>query len=405
VAAVRESFDVVVVGGGPCGSFSALAAARRGADVSVIEEHMEIGVPSHCAGHISAHGLKTLGLDIPSDLIENKIRIANFHSPSGRTLRVECEKPVTFVIDRVLFDQYLAELATRAGVSFIRGVCAESFLTDSGQIRGITVRGERRSHVEAKVVIDAEGIHAGLLKKANLPNPREEAMVIGAQGYSARVSDVEPESVEVYLGSSYAPGFFAWIIPRKDGSAKVGLAANRGNPRILLEHFATAHPIASRKISEPLADISFHPIPLGGPSPRTYASGLLVVGDAASQVKPTTGGGIIFGLTCSRVAGGIAADSVAVGDCSSHALSRYQESWIDILGKEFAIGRLTRRILSGLSDSALDRIFWIGKEFRVENSIGCVSEIDFEERILRDSLRKPNVALALLCSLFSCLLP
>jgi len=402
---MRESFDITVVGAGPCGSYSALVAAKKGAEVSVIEEHMEVGLPSHCAGHVSAHGLKALGIDVPSDLIENKIRIANFHSPFGRTLRVECEKPVTYVIDRVLFDQYLAELATRAGVSYLRGVCAESLLTDSSHVRGISVRGERQSQVEAKVVIDAEGVHAGLLKKANLPSPRKDAIVIGVQGYSSRVSDIEPESVEVYLGSSYAPGFFAWIIPRKDGSAKVGLAANRGNPRILLEHFVTEHPIASRKILEPLTDISFHPIPLGGPSPRTYASGLLVVGDAASQVKPTTGGGIVFGLTCSRVAGDIAADSVAVGDRSSRVLSKYQESWRELLGNEFAIGRLTRRILSGLSDGALDRIFRIGKRFHVESSIGYVSEIDFEERILRHSLRKPNVALALACSLLSCLLP
>jgi len=402
---MRESVDIAVVGAGPCGSYSALVAAKKGAEVSVVEEDMQVGLPSHCAGHVSAHGLKTLGIDIPSDLIENEIRIANFHSPFGRTLRVECEKPVTYVIDRVLFDQYLAELATCAGVSYHRGVHAESLLTDLSHVKGISVREERQSQVEAKVVIDAEGAHAGLLKKANLPSPRKEAIVIGVQGYSARVSDVEPRSVEVYLGSSYAPGFFAWIIPRKDGSAKVGLAANRGNPRTLLEHFVTKHPIASRKILEPLTDISFHPIPLGGPSPRTYASGLLVVGDAASQVKPTTGGGIVFGLTCSRVAGDIAAESVAVGDCSLRVLSKYQESWRELLGKEFAIGRLTRRILSGLSDGALDRIFRIGKKFHVESSIGYVSEIDFEERILRHSLRKPNVALALACSLLSCLLP
>jgi len=402
---MRESVDIAVVGAGPCGSYSALVAARRGADVSVIEEHMELGVPSHCAGHVSAHGLKTLGLDIPSDLIENEIRIANFHSPFGRTLRVECKKPVSYVIDRVLFDQYLAELAARAGVSYLMGARAESLLVDASHVRGISVRGERQSQVEAKVVINAEGVHAGLLKKANLPSPRKEAIVIGVQGYSARVSDVEPESVEVYLGGSYAPGFFAWIIPRNDGSAKVGLAANRGNPRTLLEHFVTKHPIASRKILEPLTDVSLHPIPLGGPSLRTYASGLLVVGDAASQVKPTTGGGIVFGLTCSRVAADLAAESVAVGDCSSQVLSRYQESWREMLGREFTIGRLTRRILSSLSDSALDRIFRIGNKFHVENSIGCVSEIDFEERILRDSLRKPNVALALVCSLLSCLLP
>ncbi len=402
---MRESFDVAVVGAGPCGSFSALAAAKRGANVSVIEEHMEVGVPSHCAGHISIHGLKNLGLEIPTDLVENEIRIANFHSPSGKTLRVEYAKPVTYVVNRTLFDRYLAELATRAGVSYLKGIRAESLWIDSSRIRGISARGEKQLQVEAKVSIDAEGVHAGLLKKAHLPIPRKEATVIGAHGYSARVTDIEPESVEVYLGSSYAPGFFAWIIPRQDGSAKIGLAANRGNPRVLLEYFVTRHPAASRKILEAPTEVSFHPIPLGGPLPRTYADGLLVVGDAASQVKPTTGGGIVFGLTCSRIAGEIAANSVNAGDCSSRFLSKYQESWREMLGREFMIGRLTRGILSRLSDSALDRIFSIGEKFHVEGSIGHVSEIDFEEKILRTSLRRPNVALALVCSLLSCLLP
>jgi len=402
---MRESFDVTVVGAGPCGSFSALAAAKRGANVSVIEEHMEVGVPVHCAGHVSIHGLKALGLDIPVDLVENEIRTAVFHSPSGKTLRVEYGKPATYVINRALFDQYLAELATRAGVSYLKGIRAESLWVNSSHVRGIIARGERRLQVEAKVVVDAEGVRAGLLRKAHLPVPRKEASVIGAQGYCSRISDIESESVEVYLGNEYAPGFFAWVIPREDGSAKIGLAANRGNPRILLEQFVTKHPVASRKIPVPLTDVSFHPIPLGGPSPRTYADGLLVVGDAASQVKPTTGGGIVFGLTCSRIAGDIAADSVTVGDCSSTVLSTYQESWREMLGREFTIGRLTRRILSALSDNAVDRIFLIAREFHIEDSIGYVSEIDFEETILRSSLRKPNVALAFVCSLLSCLLP
>lgn len=405
MAAVRESFDVVVVGGGPCGSFSAVAAAKRGTKTSVLEEHMEVGTPSHCAGHVSIHGLKTLGLEVPRDLIENRVRIARFHSPSGKTLRIECAKPVAYVINRTLFDQYLAGLAVRAGVSYLKGVCAESLWIDSNCIRGVSARGERQLQVEAKVVIDAEGARAGLLRKAHLPTSRRETTVTGAQGYSARVSDMDSESVEVYLGNGYAPGFFAWIVPRQDGSAKIGLATNRGNPRVLLEHFVTKHPTASKKILEPLTDLSFHPIPLGGPPSRTYADGLIVVGDAASQVKPTTGGGVVFGLTCSRIAGNVAADGVESGDCSSRFLSKYQKSWREMLGREFAIGRLTRRILSNLSDSAVDRIFSIGEKFHVEDSIGYVSEIDFEARILQCSLRKPNVALAFICSLLSCLLP
>lgn len=401
---MKDKADIVVVGGGPCGSYSALVAASGGAEVLVVEEHTDVGFPSHCAGHISIHGLESLEIGVPSHIIENRIKTATFFSPSGKMLRIECEDPVTYVINRALFDRYLAELAEHAGVSYLTGVRAKSFLIDSGRVRGVSLGEERESLVEAKVVIDAEGVNAALLRKANLPYPMER-IVTGVQGYSERVSGVEPESVEVYLGRRYAPGFFAWIIPRKDGSAKVGLASNRGNPKVLLERFIADHPIASRKISKSLSSVSIHPISLGGPLRKTYSEGLIIVGDAASQVKPTTGGGVIFGLMCSRAAGETAANSVAAGDYSSRALSEYEKSWKRLLGREFMIGRATRKILSSLSDAAVDRIFQVAKGFNVENSIGSVSEVDFEERILQYCLRKPNVAIALICSLLSCLLP
>lgn len=401
---MKES-DIVVVGGGPCGSFSAMAAAKQGANVSLLEEHGEIGTPTHCAGHISIHGLRTLGLEIPNTMIENKISMAKFHSPSGKTICIDCKRPVTYVINRTLFDQYLAELSARVGVSYIYGVNVKSLWIDSNHIKGVCVDGENLSKIEAKVVIDAEGASASLLRKASLPALTRTACVTGVQGYSAMVSDVDLESVEIYVGRDYAPGFFAWIIPRQDRSAKIGLATNKGNPRVLLERFCRKHPIASKKIVGPLSDVSFHPIPLGGPPSRTYGNGLIAVGDAASQVKPTTGGGVVFGLACSRIAGNTAAEAIRTGDNSSKFLSKYQMLWKESLGEEFKMGRMTRLFLTGLSDRAVDRIFSIGRMFHVEDSIGDVSEIDFQERILQSSLTKPNVALALLCSLFSCLLP
>jgi len=400
-----QGSDIVVVGGGPCGSFSAMAAARQGIDVTVIEEHKEIGTPAHCAGHISIHGLKTLDLEIPSNMIENRISKARFYTPSGKELCIDCKRPVTYVINRILFDRYLAELSSQRGVSYLHGVDTRSLWIDSNRVKGVCVSGEKSWKVGAKVVIDAEGASADLLRKASLPTPNRTTFVTGVQGYSATVSDVDLDSVEIYLGKGYAPGFFAWIIPRRDGSAKVGLATNRGNPRTLIEHFSRKHPTASKKIMQSLSNISFHPIPLGGPPSRTYGNGLIVVGDAASQVKPTTGGGVVFGLTCSRIAGDTAAEAVLADDYSSEFLSRYQTLWRKRLGREFKIGRGTRRILSGLSDRAIDRIFSIGETFHVDDSLGDTSEIDFQGRILQSALMKPNVAFAFLCSLLVSLLP
>jgi digeranylgeranylglycerophospholipid reductase len=402
---MKEDFDIVVVGAGPCGSFSALEAAKQGAKVAVIEEHQTIGKRTHCAGHISIRGLRTLGVEPPSRMIENRIRMAKFYAPSGKTICIDCRHSVTYVVNRALFDQHLAGLAEQAGVSYLNQVHADSLLIDSNHVQGVLVKGRERARLGARIVIDAEGAGAGLLRKNPSLIPSSATYVTGAQGYSAKVRDLDDESVEIYLGRGYAPGFFAWIIPRHDGTAKIGLATNKGNPRVLLDNFAEKHPIASKKIAGPLSDTSFHPIPLSGPSSTTYGNGLLVVGDAASQVKPITGGGVVFGLTCSNIAGNVAAEAVRAGDCSSRFLSMYQRLWREELGREFWVGRRARWIMNRLSDRAIDRVFSIGKAFDVGDSLGQIGEVDFAGRVLGSSLRKPNVAFAFLCSLFSCLLP
>ena len=92
---MNEKADIIVVGGGPCGSFSAFAASRLGADVLVCEEHREIGVPKHCAGHLSINGLKRLGLSLPHAVIENEIKGAIFYSPSGKEFTIRRASPVT----------------------------------------------------------------------------------------------------------------------------------------------------------------------------------------------------------------------------------------------------------------------------------------------------------------------
>ena len=113
--------DIAVVGAGPCGCFSALVAAKSGARIAVFEEHSKVGFPMHCAGHLSLSGLKQLGLKLPSSLIENTFRSASFFSPFGKKFFVRFPSPVTCAINRTLFDQYLANIASKKRVQFFLG--------------------------------------------------------------------------------------------------------------------------------------------------------------------------------------------------------------------------------------------------------------------------------------------
>jgi len=93
------------------------------------------------------------------------------------------------------------------------------------------------------------------------------------------------------------------------------------------------------------------------PIPKTFAERLLVIGDAAGVVKPTTGGGIYYSLLTAELAAATATEALATGDCSARFLSRYQAAWQGALASEIRMGALFRCYASQLSDAQIDEAF------------------------------------------------
>jgi len=399
---VHSKADVVVVGAGPSGSFSALTEAEMGAEVVVCEEHKEVGLPSHCAGHISIKGLKRLGLHLPAKLVENEIKGAVFYSPSGQEFRVRLASPVTYVIDRAMFDNHLAQLAEKAGTKFLLGTKVASLLLDKGFVRGVALKsGEKLS---SKMVIDAEGCASTLLKQIGLQTFDKSLVVNAVICEANHVDDVENDMVEVYFGQRYAPGLFAWIIPRRNGSAKIGLATRVGNPREYLKHFLQAHPVAHKKLKRSaVKKLSYHLIPLGGPITKTYGNGFLAVGDAASQVKPTTGGGVIMGLTCAKIAGESAYQATQQNDFSESFLSRYQQRSQKAIGFDMAAMRRIRLMLNRLPDERLNQIISFCSQWHLSENLQKVRDIDFQGKALIPLLKSPAAWTVALYTLFASL--
>ncbi len=397
---MKQKPDIIVVGGGPCGSYAAYTAAKLGAEVLVCEEHETIGAPKHCAGHLNISSLRRLGLRVPQSAIENEIRGAVFVSPSGKQFVLRCRAPVTYVVNRELFDKHLAELAIKAGVQYRFKSRVKSLILDSGVVKGVALRGEER--VKANIVIDAEGCSSKLLKKTGLDGLEGSMMVKGAQAEVDCVEGTDEDMVEVYFGGNVAPGFFAWIIPRKDGTAKVGLATESGDPKKYLQRFMEKHPVASKKLKKSRTTYSsFHPIPLAAPIPKTYSDGFLAVGDAASQVKPTTGGGVIFGLTCARIAGEVAYEAVKMQDFSEAFLSRYPSRWKQLIGFELAAMLQMRRMLNSLPDSRIDGLFGLCSRLGVDGVLEKVGDLDFQGRTLVSMVKYPGALAVISYFLFS----
>jgi digeranylgeranylglycerophospholipid reductase len=380
--------DIVVVGGGPCGSYAAYTAAKLGAEVVVCEEHEDVGAPKHCAGHLNISSLKRLGIRVPHDAVENEIRGAVFYSPSGKEFVLRCRSPVTYVVDRELFDKYLADLAVEAGAEYRFKSRVKSLLLDSGFVKGVVLKGGK---VEADVVVDAEGCSSAVLKQTGLGGLKASMIVRGIQAEVGGLESVYEDMVEVYLGRNVAPHFFAWIIPRKDGTAKVGLATRTGDPQHYLQNFMEKHPVASKKLKNSrITDVSVHPIPLAGPIPKTYTNGFLAVGDAASQVKPTTGGGVIFGLTCARAAGEVAYEALKKNDFSEIFLSGYQRRWRRLVGFDLAAMLRMRRMLNSLSDNRTDKLIGLCNRLGVDETLMRFGDLDFQGSSLIQMIKYPG---------------
>ena len=399
---MQTQTDVVVVGAGPAGSFAALTAAKMGAEVVVCEEHREIGFPCHCPGHISIKGLDKLRLHVPEKIIENRISRAVFYSPSGNEFRVKLPSPVTYAINRALFDNHLSQLAQRAGAKLRLETRVDKLLVDNDSVSGVSLKGGE--HLKSKVVIDAEGCASTLLRQISLPTFDRSLAVSAVNGEMSHIEGLEIDTVEVYLGQKYASGLYAWMIPKQDGSAKIGLATKTGNPREHLKLFLDKHPAARKKAKfSDVKNLSYHLIPLGGPIRKTYHNGFLAVGDAASQVKPTTGGGVIMGLRCAEIAGETAAQAVQRANLSGSFLSLYQKRWKQAIGFDMNAMRRIRLMLNGLSDKRLDEIVRLCGQLHVERRLQELSDIDFQGKGVLQLLRSPSAWAVMMYSMLSSL--
>jgi flavin-dependent dehydrogenase len=301
--------------------------------------------------------------------------------------------PVTCVVDRELLDKYLYNLALRAGVQFLLGSKAESLFVESDYVKGVEIKsGKSKQTLRSGVVVDAEGCSSRLLRKMGMQAINHAMTVNAILAEVEEVNGLDMDTVEVYLGRRYAPGFFAWIIPTNEDAAKIGLATTVGNPQEYLQRFIQKHPVASKKLGKSkVIRRVFHPISLGGAIQRTYANGLLVVGDVASQVKATTGGGVIFGLLCSRIAGNVAYEASQRGDYSESTLSRYESMWKGEIGLDLTVMHHLRRLLNRLSDSEIDRIIDFGVRLGTRRILRQSGDLDFQGKSLIRMMLHPSI--------------
>jgi digeranylgeranylglycerophospholipid reductase len=359
-------YDVIVIGGGPVGSRTAYALARQGWRAAVLEKEGEVGQKPSCTGIVGQECVRTF--DIDDKVILRKVNSARLFSPSGQELYIKRDEYQASILDRAAFAVAMARRAQNAGVEYL----FDSTVHDMRITReGVEVYCRKRSgNLMARAVVIASGHGTRLAEAMRLGKTAD--FVAGAQ---VEVPAKEADEVEVYFGRETAPGFFAWLVPTADGKARVGLLSRRA-PEEYLKKLLDL--LASQgKIAPGDGKPSYGAIPLK-PLRRTCGDRILAVGDAAGQVKPTTGGGIYYGMLCADIAAGVLSNALHRDNLSARRLSEYEREWRRRLGRELTVGYWARKLFEGFSDQKIDRLFDMVKRKGLDKRLLADDSVSFD---------------------------
>jgi flavin-dependent dehydrogenase len=312
--------------------------------------------------------MSAFGID--SGLVLREVKSARLLSPSGKLLRVERPETQASILARGDFDRAMAARAGSCGAEYRLGSPVGDIEVLKDRVRVSLSLPAREPALEAKAVVIAVGYVNRLTKRLGLGTFADA--VIGAQ---AEVAVDGVDEVEVYFGKEIAPGFFAWLVPSDPGKARVGLLTRRRTGHYFKQF--VAYLAAQGKIVSGEVKPDFGGIPLK-PLEKTFASRLLVVGEAAGQVKPTSGGGIYYGLLGADIAADVLHQAIEINRFSEKVLARYDRLWRRRLGREIALGYWARRVFERLSDGQVDRIFDIIKTNGLERALMDMKELSFD---------------------------
>ncbi len=330
-------YDVVVIGAGSAGLNTAINCAKLGLSAAVVEEHAKIGFPRHCSGLYSTRLLSMTGIE--KEFYEHEVRGARFHPPSGKTIEVCRNSTVAFVINRELFDVHLSEIAKECGVDIMTGTKASEIRIEKGCAAAIT----KKESISAKLVCGADGSNSTVARQLGIKTPPRLHGIMAI----AKEEDYS-DFVDMYFDNKLYPGFFAWKIPRGK-TVEYGIAGDVGPKNVdNFNRFLGKFGVTDYELSSGVIPIGFQ---------KSFADRVLLVGDAAAQTKPLTGGGVIYGMICSRIAAQTFADAVKQNRFDEKFLSRYQTAWRKRIGNGISRGLFIRALYAKLPNRAIDILF------------------------------------------------
>lgn len=365
-------YDVAVVGAGPVGSTFARYAAEKGLKVAIFEKKREIGIPLQCAG-LLGNKIKDVNI-LPDEFILNEIHGACLYSPSDTMISMEKKEPLAYVLDRINYDKFLAQLAVDKG--------AELFLNH--RVHNVNIKtGElhlKDKKVSAEVIVGADGYSSIVSDEFN----NNFRTVHGAQYLVDSGKDSFNEDYfQVNVNSEISPGFL-WTIPLSKSAARIGLFANMDYQhltKVLDEFLENDDELKDAKVLKKY----YGKIPLYDSRKNIVKDRAILIGDSASQVKPTTGGGLIIGFICAKMAAEIVYESITSKNID--ILKDYQKQFKKMYNNELKMQIKVQKTYESLSNEDLDSVILKMKEKEIGKIVSKYGDLDSQSVVMKEIIK------------------
>ncbi|HEX2865752.1 MAG TPA: NAD(P)/FAD-dependent oxidoreductase [Ignavibacteriales bacterium] len=350
---MKTDYDVIVVGAGPAGSTAAKFAAEKGISVLMLEKDRDVGYPVRCGEAVSKAGVEEFLTPDPK-WISSSIDKFSLISPDHSEVIIGFSD-TGYILERRVFDYELARQAAKAGAEVLTRAYVSGLIMDDGQVAGVKYqyRGEEKQ-LRAKVVIAADGVESRVGRWAGLKTHVDfRDMECCAQVTAANI-DVDPNTCYFYFGKDVAPEGYLWVFPKGMGKANIGLGVSglTGKSCSAISYLNSF--MESNFPDAPLLTSIAGGVPCSVTLDRISAPGIMLTGDAARQVNPLSGGGIISGMIGGSIAGRIAAESV-MSKKPDHIMT-YDKAWNDRLGKRHEIFNRIKNGIYNFSDEKFNSI-------------------------------------------------
>tara|TARA_B100001750_G_C15520812_1_gene611361 strand:+ start:2286 stop:3545 length:1260 start_codon:yes stop_codon:yes gene_type:complete len=369
--------DVIVVGAGPAGARTAALLSERGHSVIVLEEHQEVGFPVHCSGFITPRTLDIA--QIESGIVMNSVKGALVYANNkAKPLILGGDIERAVVVDRELFDKSIARSAADSGASFKMNTKVVSVERKDAFVEVLAIHDKKPTKYIARCVVGADGVRSIVAKDLG----RDSGEMIWCIGAEAKLEGHPIDMVRIYASQGLAPGWFGWSIPTGKNRVRIGIGAAMHStslkPRKLLNDLL--HEFAEHFKGIEILSFGGGFIPLYSAS-TTYDDRALLVGDAALQVKPTSGGGIYTSLKAASYAAKAINENLAQDSLDSKSLSVYQKTWIEDFGLEMQRGLDIRQVYLSLGDDKLRRLMDIFRLPLFRSKINNYGDIDYPSKM------------------------